>query len=96
MSFKVNIVELENLGKTVMSDGDLGEQEVKKIYAIVDALEQGWSGPDNKQFTQRVQEQKPTMDALITSIRSCGQFCVNASKKIKNAQDEASSAASRI
>lgn len=96
MSFKVNIIELDNLGKAVMNDGDLGEQEVKKIFSIIDALEQGWSGPDNKQFVARVNEQKPTIDALIASIRNCGQFCVNASKKIKNVQDESSSAASRI
>ena len=30
MSFKVNIVELDNLGKAVTNDGDLAEQEVKK------------------------------------------------------------------
>ena len=96
MSFKVNLVELENLGKSVMNDGDLGEQEIKKIFSIIDALEQGWSGPDNKQFAQRTHEQKPTLDALIASIRNCGQFCINASKTIKNVQDESSSSASRI
>jgi uncharacterized protein YukE len=96
MSFKVNIVELDNLGKAVTNDGDLAEQEVKKIFSIIDALEQGWSGPDNKQFVQRIHEKKPTLDALVASIRNCGQFCSSASNKIKRVQDESSSAASRI
>lgn len=96
MSLKVNLVELESLGKSVMQDADLGEQEVKKIFAIIDALEQGWSGPDNKQFIKRVGEQKPTMNELIASIRNCGQFCIGASRKIKNIQDEVSGAASRV
>lgn len=96
MNIAANMEAINKLGSEVQNEGSAYLTETKKIYATIDDLRTKWEGADNTAYISKINENKPTIEALGKVINNYGIFLVDTAKNMKRIQDEIAKQAGKL
>lgn len=87
---------MKALGSEVISIAQEYQNNVKRIYQIIDNISSNWSGVDSQQYVAKTNEHRPNIEALGTAIKEYGELVTLAGKNFEAAQEQLKNQASRL
>lgn len=87
MDLSINYEETRNVGNQVSERGSEFQSLLNDIKGINDNLKAAWEGSDSMKYADAVEQQAVTIQQLVDSVNSIGEYLVNVGNAYEQAME---------
>lgn len=88
--------KMESFAKRVDTAAADFQTNYKQMYNVIDNLKSAWTGRDNQEYANKINEYKGDFDAMFKAIESYKDFLNQSAAAYRKAQDEIFNAAGQL